>query len=67
MVRAYLHVCETMYTQAGLGAGDCGIVMAEENGIKHVFSSHGVRDWWSDNPFGFSMEFRKYIEKLTNP
>src|SRR5271170_2302085 len=30
MVRAYLHVCETMFTQARLGAGDFGIVMAEE-------------------------------------
>lgn len=58
-VRAYLHVCETMYTQADLGAGDLGIVLAEENGIKTVFSSVGV------NPFGFSAEFRNYIEKLT--
>jgi hypothetical protein len=34
MVRAYLHVCETMFTQARLGAGDFGIVVAEESGIK---------------------------------
>jgi hypothetical protein len=67
MVRAYLHVCETMYTQAELGAGDCGIVEAEEAGIKYVFSSDGVREWWSENPFGFSMEFRQYLNKLTNP
>ena len=39
MVRAYLHVCETMFTQARLGAGDFGIVMAEESGIKAVFAS----------------------------
>jgi hypothetical protein len=64
-VRAYLHVCETMYTQADLGAGDLGIVLAEENGIKTVFSSIGVREWWAENPFGFSIEFRNYIEKLT--
>jgi hypothetical protein len=64
-VRAYLHVCETMYTQADLGAGDMGIVLAEENGIKTIFSSAGVQDWWAENPFGFSTEFRKYIEKLT--
>jgi len=63
--RAYLHVCETMYTQAALGAGDIGIVKAEENGIKTVFSSVGVREWWTENAFGFSTEFRNYIEKLT--
>ena len=66
-VRAYLHVCETMYTQASLGAGDVGIVLAEENGIKTVFLSDGVREWWAENPFGFSAEFRRYIGKLTGP
>jgi hypothetical protein len=65
MMRAYLHVCETMYTQAELGAGDAGIVIAEENGIKNVFSSDGVKAWWGENPFGFSPAFRGYVEKLT--
>jgi hypothetical protein len=67
MMRDYLHVCETMHTQAGLGAGDSGIVMAEANGIKAVFSSAGVREWWAENPFGFSPEFREYVERLINP
>jgi hypothetical protein len=40
--------------------------VAEETGIKYVFSSHGVRQWWSENPFGFSTEFRQYIGRLTN-
>ena len=66
-MRAYLHVCETMYTQADLGAGDLGIVTAEEGGIKSVFSSDGVREWWAENPFGFSPEFRKYVERLISP
>jgi hypothetical protein len=66
-IRAYLHVCETMYMQANLGAGDLGIVTAEEDGIKTVFSSAGVREWWKENPFGFSPEFRNYIEGLTKP
>jgi hypothetical protein len=66
MIRAYLHVCETMYTQANLGTGDHSIVVAEEDGIKTVFSSDGVRAWWAENPFGFSPEFRSYVEKLVN-
>jgi hypothetical protein len=66
-VRAYLHVCETMYTQADLGAGDFGIVTAEKNGIRTVFSSEGVREWWAENPFGFSPEFREYVEGLVKP
>ena len=67
MVRAYLHVCETMYTQADLGAGHFGIVEAEENGIKTVFASESVREWWEENPFGFSSEFRDYVQKLVKP
>ena len=66
-VRAYLHVCETMYMQADLGAGDLGIVAAEENGIRTIFSSEGVKEWWAENPFGFSPEFRNYVGKLIQP
>jgi hypothetical protein len=66
-VRAYLHVCETMYTQADLGAGDFTIVTAEENGIKAVFSSEGVKEWWAENPFGFSPDFRDYVGRLNKP
>ena len=64
-LRANLHICETMYIQAALGAGDAGILIAEENGIKSVFSSAGVREWWVENPFGFAPEFRRYVEKVT--
>ena len=65
-IRAYLHVYETMYMQAILGAGDSGIVSAEENGIKEVFSSDGVRAWWVENPFGFSPQFRSHVDRLTS-
>lgn len=66
MLRAYMHVCETMYIQASLGAGDSGILIAEESGIKSVFSSPGVEEWWEENPFGFAPEFRRYVERVTN-
>ena len=64
MLRSYLHVCETMFVQAALGTGDESIVMAEENGIKAVFASESARDWWRENPFGFSAQFRTYIDGL---
>jgi hypothetical protein len=62
--RAYMHVCETMFIQAGLGAGDKSVMHAEEEGIKMVFASPGMREWWAENPFGFCAEFRTYIAKL---
>jgi hypothetical protein len=64
MIRAYLHVCETMYTQAALGAGDSGIVVAEEAGTKHVFLSHSLREWWSEIPFGFLRSFDNTSRRL---
>lgn len=66
VLRAYFHVCETMYTQAELGAGDSGIVAAEEAGIRFVFGMQGAREWWLENPFGFSPEFRRYIDALSH-
>jgi hypothetical protein len=63
--RAYMHVCETMFIQAELGAGDKGVMHAEEEGIRMIFTSPGVRAWWAENPFGFCAEFRTYVGKLT--
>jgi hypothetical protein len=62
--RAYMHVCETMFIQAGLGAGDKSVLHAEEEGIRQVFASPGVRAWWAENPYGFCPEFRTYVAKL---
>lgn len=64
LMRAYMHVCETMYVQASLGAGDKGVMLAEEDGIRAVFASPGSREWWTENPYGFSREFRAYVARL---
>lgn len=66
ILRTYLHVCETMYVQAALRTGDGTIVTAEENGIKIIFRSEGVKLWWDENPFGFSTAFRTYIDTLVD-
>lgn len=63
-LRAYMHVCETMYIQANLGVGDRSIMTAEENGIRTIFTSPGAREWWAENPYGFCTEFREYIDGL---
>ncbi len=64
LCRAYLHVCETMYIQAGLGVGDKSILLAEEEGIRTMFAAPGVRAWWAENPYGFCAEFRGYVAAL---
>lgn len=63
-LRAYMHVCETMFFQARLGAGDKSIMLAEENGVRTVLASPGGGEWWAENPYGFCVEFRDYVAKL---
>jgi hypothetical protein len=64
LARAYMHVCETMYIQADLGTGDKEIMLSEENGIRTVLASPGVREWWAENPYGFGAKFRAYVAAL---
>lgn len=63
-MRAYMHVCETMFVQAAIGTGDKSVMLAEEDGIKAALATPGAREWWSENPYGFSREFRAYVAKL---
>lgn len=63
-MRAYLHVCETMFIQAGLGTGDKSVLQAEEEGIRRTLAAPGVREWWTENPYGFCAEFRTYVARL---
>jgi hypothetical protein len=67
MLRAYMHVCETMYIQASLGVGDTSIWRAEEDGLKQLLAAPGIRDWWTENPYGFCAAFRGYVATLAPP
>lgn len=64
VMRAYMHVCETMFVQTELGSGDDSIRLAEEDGIRTVMASPGSREWWDENPYGFCAEFRSYVAGL---
>jgi hypothetical protein len=66
IMRAYFHVCETMYFQADVGTGDQGIATAEEEGMIIMITAPGGREWWAQNPYGFSPEFRAYVDRLSN-
>lgn len=66
-MRAYMHVCETMFVQTELDTGDDSIHFAEAEGIKTVMASPGSREWWEENPYGFCAEFRSYVAGLAPP
>jgi hypothetical protein len=53
-----------MHYQALVGAGEKGLVIAEERSLRHLLSTPGVREWWSENPYAFGPEFRSYVEEF---
>ncbi len=61
---SYFHVFDTMHYQTRMGVREKKLLQAEENGLRTLISLPGIRDWWSENPYGFSAEFRVYAETL---
>jgi hypothetical protein len=61
---SYFHVFETLHYQGRIGAGDRGLVLAEERSLRSILTTAGAREWWSANPYAFGAEFRSYIEGL---
>jgi hypothetical protein len=59
---SYFHVIETMHYQASVGAGEKGLLVAEERSLRDLLSTPGIREWWHENPWAFGLEFRAYIE-----
>jgi hypothetical protein len=64
LLLSYFHVFDTLHYQARVGAGDRELLIAEERGLAHLFTLPGVREWWDENPYAFSPEFRIYIEQF---
>ena len=62
LLRAHFHVFDSLYYSANSGTGDQKLLQAEEKGFSHLTNLQGVYDWWKDNPYAFSPEFRSYME-----
>ena len=62
LLRAYFHVFDSLYYSANSGTGERNLLQAEEKGFSHLMNLQGVYDWWKDNPYAFSPEFRSYRE-----
>jgi len=57
LLRAYMHVCDTMYYQAQIGAGDNGLWKAEQRYLVVILSSAGGKDWFEENSSSISPSF----------
>lgn len=64
LLLSYFHVFDSLFYSANLGTGDRSLLRAEEPGIAQLIKLPGVREWWDENPYGLSPEFREYMEAL---
>ncbi|MCZ6886898.1 MAG: hypothetical protein O7H39_00270 [Gammaproteobacteria bacterium] len=64
LIRAYMHVCDTMYYQAQVGAGDRGLWKAEERYLGVILTSNGGKEWWQENYVSISTDFRIAVDEI---
>ena len=64
LLRAHFHVFDSLFYAANNGTGERSLLLAEEKGFAHLMNLQGVFDWWKDNPYAFSTEFRHYMEEF---
>jgi hypothetical protein len=62
LLLAYFHVFDSLFYSASKGAGEQNLLRAEEPGFSYLLGLPGVREWWEQNPYGLSPEFRSYMD-----
>lgn len=64
LLRAYMHICDTMYYQAQVGAGDNGLWMAEERYLAVILNSPGGSGWFEENADSISAGFLEALHDV---
>ncbi|MBM4381805.1 MAG: hypothetical protein FJ091_00415 [Deltaproteobacteria bacterium] len=64
LLLSYFHIFDSIHYQAHAGTGERELLRAEERSIATLVAMPGVREWWAENPYAFSTEFRAYIDGL---
>lgn len=62
LLLCYFHIFDTIHYQARTGTGERDLLLAEERSIVALVALPGVREWWAENPYAYSEDFRAYIE-----
>lgn len=56
-------IFESIYLQVHMGVGDPRLWEAEERSVQALVSMPGIQQWWRDNTFSFSNEFRGMMDR----
>ena len=60
-------ILDSLYYQIRRGTGDEQLWNTEMDTLNWFFSGEGARAWWRQQQFGFSPEFREYIDNDVIP
>ena len=60
---AAFRVFETIYYQSKVGTLEEQLPQIEESSVALLLGSPGGREWWEENPFAFSPEFRRHVDE----
>jgi hypothetical protein len=64
MQLAAFRIYDSLYYQIQRGTGNEQLWKGEVNTIRWLFSSPGMRAWWSQQQFAFSPSFQEYIDNI---
>ncbi len=64
LMRTDMHVCDTMYYQAQVGAGDDGLWQAEQRYLGTILTSRGGGQWLHENSLSISAGFGSAIKEI---
>jgi len=62
LLLAYFHAFDSLFYSARTGTGEQSLLRAEEPGFSYLLGLPGIREWWDQNPYGLSPEFRSYMD-----
>jgi len=64
LMRTDMHVCDTMYYQAQVGAGDDGLWQAEQRYLGTILTNRGGGQWLRENSLSISAGFGSAIKEI---
>ena len=61
---SYMNIFERLFVESGAGAGS-GLWNVEERSVGILLASYpGARQWWAENPYSYSKEFRARVDAI---
>ena len=57
-------IFETLHYQSRLGFAERHLLLENEHSFAALLSGVGTQGWWRENPYPFTVEFSRYVERL---